>query len=30
MELAALAAFAALFLAFVVVPKRLLKRDQED
>jgi hypothetical protein len=30
MELAGLAAFAALFVAFVVVPKRLIKRDQED
>lgn len=30
MEFAALAAFVALFVAFVVLPKRLIKRDQED
>jgi len=30
MEFAALAAFGALFVAFVVLPKRLIKRDQED
>lgn len=30
MEFAGLAAFAALFVAFVVLPKRLIKRDQED
>jgi hypothetical protein len=30
MELAGLAAFAVLFVAFVVVPKRLIKRNQED
>jgi hypothetical protein len=30
MEFAALGAFAVLFVAFAVVPKRLMKRDQED
>ena len=30
MELAGLAAFAGLFVAFVVLPKRLIKRNQED
>jgi hypothetical protein len=30
MEFAGLAAFAALFVAFVVLPRRLIKRDQED
>lgn len=30
MELAALGAFIFLFIAFAVLPKRLIKRNQED
>jgi hypothetical protein len=30
MELAAVAAFAAMFVAFVVLPKRLMNRKDED
>lgn len=30
MQIAALAAFVALFLAFVVLPRRLINRNEED
>jgi hypothetical protein len=30
MEFAAIGAFVAMFIAFVVVPKRLINRDEED